>query len=73
MVRSKTAEVDTWEGNSVLAALTEHIAYLMASLDTKNSSSGNQGNKKDQGNRVNGPVNQGPGNSIRYGSHEKLM
>ena len=38
-VRSKVAEVETVEGNSVLAG---QVAYLMATLDTKNSSSGNQ-------------------------------
>ena len=37
-VRSKAAEVDTREGNNVLAALTEQVAYMMATLDTKNIS-----------------------------------
>ena len=43
-VRSKAAEVETRESNSVLAALTKQVAYLVATLHTKNSSSGNQRN-----------------------------
>ena len=34
-VRSKEAEVETGEGNSVLAPLNEQVAYFMATVDTK--------------------------------------
>ena len=68
-VKSKAAEVVTGEGNSVLAALTEHVAYLMATLDTKSGSLGNQGNRKGQQNRVNGPGNQGLGNNYTNWVH----
>ena len=49
-VRSKATEVETGEGNNVLAALTKQVAYLIAALDTKNTSSGNQRNKEGQQN-----------------------
>ena len=47
----------------MLAALTEHVVYVMATLDTENSSSGSQRNKEEQENRENGLWNQGPGNN----------
>ena len=43
---SKAAEIDTGEVNSVLAALTEQVAYLIATLNTKNSSLGNHRNRE---------------------------
>ena len=45
-VRNKAAEVETGEGYSVLAALTEQASYLMATLETKRIFSGNQRNKE---------------------------
>ena len=53
----------------MLAALTEQGDTLMATLDTKNSSSGNQSNREGQQNIVNGPGNQEPGNNNRNGAH----
>ena len=69
-MRHKAAEVETGEGNSVLVALTEHVAYLMAILDMKSSSLGNQINKEGQQSRANGAGNQGLGNNKRNGDHQ---
>ena len=44
-LKSKAVEVEAREGISVLATLHECVSYVMATLDTKNSSSGNQRNK----------------------------
>ena len=68
-LRSEEDEIETGEGNSMLAALTEQMAYLMAVLDIKNSSPSNQRNKEVQQNRGNGLGNQGPGNNNRNGAH----
>ena len=62
-VRSKAAEVQAGKGNTVLAAITEQVPYLTASLDIKSSSSGNQRNREGQQKRVNGPGNQELGNN----------
>ena len=51
------------------SALAEQLAYLMATLDTKNSSSGNQRDKEEDHNRGNGPENQGPTNNNKKGVH----
>ena len=66
-VRCKAAEVETGEGNSVLDFLTEQVAYLMATLDTKSSSPDNQRNREGQKTKVNGPGSQGLDN--RNGAH----
>ena len=68
-VRSKTAEVETGKGNSVLDALPVQVACLVATLDTKNTSSGNQRNKEGQQNRGNYLGNQGPGNNNKNVAH----
>ena len=68
-VRRKSTEVETEEGNSVLAAWTEQIANLMATLDTKSNSSGSQRNRGQQ-NIVNGAGNQGLSNNNRKGDHQ---
>ena len=67
-VRSMAAEVEAGEGNSVLAALTEQLTYLMATWDTKNSSYDKE-IEELQKNRGNGPGNQRPGNNNRNGAH----
>ena len=69
-MRSKALEIETGDGNSVLAALTEQVAYLMAALETRNISSGNQRNKEGHQNRVKGPGIQGPGINKRNGAHK---
>ena len=53
----------------MLVALNKQVAYLMATLDTKNISSGNQRNKEGQQNRGNGPENQGQGSNNRKSAH----
>ena len=58
-VGSKTAEVDIGQGNSVLAALTEQVAYLMAALDMRSSLLGNQSNRERQQSTVNSLENSG--------------
>ena len=67
-VRSKAAVIETVEDNSELAVLTKQVAYLMVTLDTKNSTSSNHRNKQGQKSKGNGSGNKGPDNNNRNGT-----
>ena len=71
-VRHKVAEVETGKGNSVLAALTKQVAYLMATSGTKNSSPGNEGNEDGHQNKRNIPGNQQQDNTTEM-KHIKII
>ena len=64
--RSKAAAVEKLEDDSELAVLTKQLAFLMATLDNKNSTSSNQRNKEGQKrNKGKGSGNKRPGNNNR--------
>ena len=68
-VRSKVAAVETVEDSSELVALTQQVAYVIATWDSNNSTSSNQRNKGQKKKR-NRSENREPDNTNRNNADE---